>query len=315
MTSVNVPSSGSDNEANVEPDMTQTPGSFEATQDSVVLSVGQQLRAAREARGLTADDVAKAIKLSFRQVKALEADDWPNLPGKTIIRGFVRNYARLLNLNSDQLMTELDRLHMPQAPELDIPTGPTVNLQNDGKTDRRDFFTVFAGLFVLLLAVLSYFLVSQDLWQSALSALKSATQSSEVVVEKVGAPAASGTTASVAVPVSPTPLTPPAATVSSAGATASPPADPAPVSPVALVPANGLKFSFDQPSWLEVRDRSGEVIFSQLCQAGSQRDIEGQPPFSLVVGNSSHVTLLYNGKAVDFSKHRSKDDVARLTLE
>lgn len=70
MTSVNVPSSGSDNEANVEPDMTQTPGSFEATQDSVVLSVGQQLRAAREARGLTADDVAKAIKLSFRQVKA-----------------------------------------------------------------------------------------------------------------------------------------------------------------------------------------------------------------------------------------------------
>ena len=146
MTSVNVPSSGSDNEANVEPDMTQTPGSFEATQDSVVLSVGQQLRAAREARGLTADDVAKAIKLSFRQVKALEADDWPNLPGKTIIRGFVRNYARLLNLNSDQLMTELDRLHMPQAPELDIPTGPTVNLQNDGKTDRRDFFRLFCPI-------------------------------------------------------------------------------------------------------------------------------------------------------------------------
>ena len=81
------------------------------------------------------------------------------------------------------------------------------------------------------------------------------------------------------------------------------------------MPANGLKFSFDQPSWVEVRDRSGEVIFSQLCQAGSQRDIEGQPPFSLVVGNSSHVTLLYNGKAVDFSKHRSKDGVARLTLE
>ena len=122
MTSVNVPSSGSDNEANVEPDMTQTPGSFEATQDSVAPSVGQQLRAAREARGLTADDVAKAIKLSFRQVKALEADDWPNLPGKTIIRGFVRNYARLLTLDSSQLMTDLDQLNILQAPVLDIPT-------------------------------------------------------------------------------------------------------------------------------------------------------------------------------------------------
>ena len=79
--------------------------------------------------------------------------------------------------------------------------------------------------------------------------------------------------------------------------------------------ANGLKFGFDPPSWVEVRDRSGQVIFSQFCSAGSQREIEGQPPFALVVGNSSHVTLLYNGKAVDLSKHRSKDDVARLTLE
>lgn len=313
MTGVNTPSSGSDSEVHIEPDMTQTPGSFETSQEFAALSVGQQLLAAREARGLTADDVAKAIKLSFRQVKALEADDWPNLPGKTIIRGFVRNYARLLNLNPDQFMTELDRIHMPQSPELDIPTGPTVNLQNDGKTDRRDFFTVFAGLFVLLLAILSYFLVSQDLWQSALSALKSATQSSDVVVDKVVAPGTSETAAPL--PVLPSPLAAPAATAPLPDVTASPPADPAPVSTPLLMPENGLKFSFAQPSWVEVRDRSGEIIFSQLCQAGTQREIEGQSPLSLVVGNSSHVTLRYNGKAVDFSKYRSKDDVARLTLE
>ena len=55
--------------------------------DTLEPSVGQQLRTAREAKGLTTDDVAKAIKLSLRQVKSLEADDWPNLPCNTIIRG------------------------------------------------------------------------------------------------------------------------------------------------------------------------------------------------------------------------------------
>lgn len=63
-----------------------------------------------------------------------------------------------------------------------------------------------------------------------------------------------------------------------------------------------------------MRDRTGQIIFSQLSQAGSQRDIEGQPPFVLVVGNAAHVTLQYKGKAIDLSK-RSKDDVARLTLD
>ena len=75
-----------------------------------------------------------------------------------------------------------------------------------------------------------------------------------------------------------------------------------------------LVFAFSQPSWVEVRDRSGQIVFSQLSEAGSRREVTGQPPFSLVVGNASHVTLQFRGKPVDFSK-RSKEDVARLTLQ
>ena len=75
-----------------------------------------------------------------------------------------------------------------------------------------------------------------------------------------------------------------------------------------------LIFSFSEPSWVEVRDRTGQVVFSQLNQPGSRPEIPGEPPFALVIGNASHVTLHYKGEAVDLSK-RSKDDVARLTLE
>ena len=83
---------------------------------------------------------------------------------------------------------------------------------------------------------------------------------------------------------------------------------------VASTGDNVLRFDFSKAAWVEVKDRSGQILFSQLSPAGSQREVSGQPPFSLIVGNAGNVTLQYKGKGVDLSK-RSKDDVARLTLE
>ena len=257
---------------------------------------------------MTPDDVALAIKLSLRQIKAVEADDWQSLPCNTIVRGFVRNYARLLGLNPEHLMSALDQLDIPKEHELDIPTGPTVNLQKDGKADRRDYFRVFAGLVFLLLALAAYFLVSQDRWQSALSSLKLATQFTTDSGPSANTPLTGGNKAAEEQQAPTAASVPPP--VAAGGTPMQPVSAPEPVP----APMPSLNFSFAQPSWVEVRDRSGEVIFSQLCQARTQREITGQPPFALVIGNASQVTLLYKGKEVDLSV-RSKDDVARLTLE
>jgi cytoskeleton protein RodZ len=80
---------------------------------------GARLRAARQAAGLSLDQVAQQLKLAPRQVKALEDEDFAQLPGRTFARGFVRNYARLLNLDGDALLALL-----PVAgttPALDAP--------------------------------------------------------------------------------------------------------------------------------------------------------------------------------------------------
>lgn len=71
---------------------------------------------------------------------------------------------------------------------------------------------------------------------------------------------------------------------------------------------------FDGDSWVEVRDKSGKIIYSQLNLKGSQEVIRGTPPFSLVVGNAARVKLFYNDKPVDLAPH-TKVDVARLTIE
>lgn len=277
--------------------------------EAVSLSVGQQLRAAREAKNVTVADVAKVLKLSAHQVVALEEDDWAHLPGNTIIRGFVRNYARFLKLDADPLMSALSTLQAPQPPKLDLPAGTNTAMPQSGSVEKKDFAAVFSGLLVVVLAVLAYFFMPQDFWSSKLTELMSTIKVPELFTGKTDKPNA------VSVQLAP------------AGVVATVAVDVTPPSPASVVPerpelaqaptadtGSGLKLSFAEPSWVEIRDRSGQIIFSQLNPAGSQRDIEGQPPFALVIGNATNVTVQYKGKIVELSQ-RSKDDVARLNLD
>ena len=75
-----------------------------------------------------------------------------------------------------------------------------------------------------------------------------------------------------------------------------------------------LQFVFDGEAWVEVKDKSGKVVFHQSNPKGSQQVVRGNPPFSLVIGNATQVRLTYNDKPVDLAPH-TKVDVARLTIE
>ncbi|MEP6701489.1 MAG: helix-turn-helix domain-containing protein, partial [Betaproteobacteria bacterium] len=73
-------------------------------QNFVPVSAGAQLRAYRENAQLTVDDVAHQLKLARRQVLAIENDEFDALPGPTFVRGFIRNYARLLRVDAAPLL-------------------------------------------------------------------------------------------------------------------------------------------------------------------------------------------------------------------
>lgn len=91
-------------------------------------TAGALLGAAREASGLSVDAVAQQLKLAPRQVRALEAGDFGRLPGRTFVRGFIRNYARLMNLDPEQVLKALPAgaaTPALEAPTLQ-PTAPTM---------------------------------------------------------------------------------------------------------------------------------------------------------------------------------------------
>ena len=90
-------------------------------------TAGGMLRAAREAMGMSLDTVAQQLKLAPRQVTALEEDDFAKLPGRTFVRGFMRNYARLVRIDAEKVLAALPG---GDAPALDSPalqpTAPTI---------------------------------------------------------------------------------------------------------------------------------------------------------------------------------------------
>jgi cytoskeleton protein RodZ len=300
-------------------------GDSHSASEATVGGVGQRLRNAREARGLSVAEAAQSLKLAPRQVEALEAEDWPSLPGNTMIRGFVRNYARLLGLNSEALMHALDAEHLQQTPKLEASAGTSASLPHvANRVERRDYLAIVAGLLLLVLALLAYLYVPADAWREKMSGLISAfsrTASSDRSpaapvdrpAETPAAPQAAQQEPS-ALPApsgeSVTTVTTPSAIVLSDASTPGPQS-----AGVDQRPAdNRLKFTFGQAAWLQVRDGRGQVIVGETNPAGSQREVEGQPPFSLVVGNATQVKLEYRGRVIDLAPY-SKGEVARLNVE
>ena len=117
------------------------------------VSVGEHLRRGREACGLQVGEIAQTLKLGARQVEALEAGDWQGLPGQTFVRGFVRNYARVVQLDPAPLMAQLDRVLAKPMDNLTVQDmAPAAMPSTGGSGTRRDRFVMLLGAGLVILA-------------------------------------------------------------------------------------------------------------------------------------------------------------------
>jgi cytoskeleton protein RodZ len=291
-------------------------------EEAVVMSeppVGEQLRLAREERGLTVADIAQTLKLGARQVEALEGGDWKVLPGNTFIRGFVRNYARLIQIDSAPLMAQLDEVLEKPVNSLGVSEmAPAAMPQSASSVSQRSKAFVLLGGAAVALAALAYFLMPSDL-----SSLRDSTQSllDSLARKEKEAPETIPTPATAA----PEPVFPPGSTPQQIlNPQVLAPADVQPAASASApaggesgsTPANApqMRFLFEKDSWLEVRDRDNKVVFSQRLTAGTEQALSGQGPLSVTIGYAPGVRVFWHGEAVDLAPH-TRGDVARLVLE
>jgi len=277
-------------------------------------SVGSQLRLAREARGLAVADIAQALKLGPRQVEALERDDWADLPGTTFIRGFVRNYARLVGVDAQPLMAHLGGQLEKPVDTLNVPAAAPAEIRSGGRS--RDRAVVSVGVGLVVLALLAYFLLPSNLvaWRANLQTL---LDGDPPVQETAEAPAPAATPQE--------PLFPPEGSAAAASEA------PVPVAPSAVVSAEApvvapvaasaaavqpprLRFQVSRESWVEVRDADDVVVFSQRMMPGSEQQVGGKSPLSVTIGYAPGVSVYVQGKLLDLAPY-VRGDVARLQVE
>ena len=298
----------------------------------VELGYGAQLKAAREQRGMSLADVAQRLKYAARQVQALEEGRFDVLPGLTFQRGFVRGYARLLGLDPNNLVLQLER-------EAGQQTGPiTAQLQQIAYVPatlpvRSEHTTAWPWILAMLLAVVGiggYTLYKWEAPPGVRNAEQTAVPVADTRVQEAGSvraahtagPAGSsaveqsvrdsmfgnavgnpaGNAASSAAGERPIPLPQPAADVVAGGG-------------LALATGIGkIRLRFSGESWVEARQGNGALVYSGLSGAGTEQWVDGQPPFDLVIGNARVVRLHYRGAEINLEPY-TKGTVAKVQLK
>ena len=84
---------------------------MDETESAEVVTAGQRLREAREAKGLSIEEIAAQTRIPTRHLASLEVGDWDKLPAATYSIGFAKNYATAVGLDrneiGDQLRSEM----------------------------------------------------------------------------------------------------------------------------------------------------------------------------------------------------------------
>ncbi|MDJ0806762.1 MAG: helix-turn-helix domain-containing protein [Gammaproteobacteria bacterium] len=114
---------------------------------------GARLRKQRESLGLDQSRVAAQLHLSEAMVEALEWDDFDALPGSVFTQGYLRNYARLLNLPESEILAAYQHL-VPGDQQEHLSTKGTVTLKQEVRSShglvRLVSWSIALGLLVLL---------------------------------------------------------------------------------------------------------------------------------------------------------------------
>ena len=293
------------------------PEAQEITAESELPQLGQLLIAARERWNLSAADLARQLRLALRQVQALEENRFEALPGNTFVRGFIRNYARVVQTEPEVFLAAYER-GRPQLrqPEIEISAG---QMAFPSKTTPKWVWYSAAMLVVLVVSPLLIYLALHDDETPAQQLAKSTNltaepeqQAASDVPLSIPAPSAVlqntmpsiASAAVTAIPIAQNPQVTPAPTRAS---------EPAPETSTANG-ASTVQLQFDGDAWVEIRDKSRKIVFSQLSRQGNSQVVQGKPPFSLVVGNANQVKIAYNGKPFDLTPH-TRVNVARFKLE
>lgn len=246
-------------------------------------SAGERLRAAREARGLSVVAVADGLRLKAEQIEALERDEHGFFPAAIFVTGYIRAYARLLDLDPEPLLTDA------RVPEAVVVQPVRVSTAYAGGARMRQGVQPLMALLVVLLAA-AIALAAFVFWQRGGEQSPPATGWKEEATAAIDAP---GTPQEAPGDFDAAALADTRARIEAEEAEAL--GVPIEQPGQETTQEDVLVLHFSGRSWVEVTDAGGRRLVVRMGEAGDVLTLQGRGPFDVVLGNAPNVSLEYNG--------------------
>jgi len=301
--------------------------------------IGVTLRDAREAQKLSVEEVALRLRLSEKQINALEADDFSIFGSAIFVRGFIKSYARFLTIDPQPLLDA----HLGMYPQEQSQSITYKNVGVDKLVD-GGVSKLTALIFGVLLIAALFVWVAYKIWAYQSNTNKAdrplptvsmeqnvtpeplpeaaspeASAKTETTVTEIALPKATETVGLVTKPELKATVDKPTEQTISASAVKPEPAksEPAKTEPVKTAAvSNGfvrVKLLLTGSSWIGVQDKNGKTVFSKLAKAGTEEYVDGLPPLKFHIGNASATQVIFNGETIDLTPS-TYNNMARITV-
>jgi cytoskeleton protein RodZ len=306
-----------------------------------VASLGEMLQTARAAKALSLQDVSDSLRYSVKQIDALEKGAFDLLPDAMITRGFIRNYARLLEIDAEPLLANYRQSVASESENL-IAVRPSMRPVQLTKESQPWLKYILASILVLLFLLAWLFYVdympkpTNEAVEKMPEVIEEVTSTATEPLPEIALPAAQRlpeadvvTPDAIADPnLALNPPMQPATNVADVKPAdvmsqsdfkpLAPPVNQPSQAPASVTPAKPadktVRMAFTAQSWVSATDKSGKVVFEKMSHNGDQETINAVLPLNLVIGNASGTKLNFGGKDIDLAPN-TKDNVARITLE
>lgn len=295
--------------------------------------IGERLAAARTALGLGEEDVADALNLSARVIANLESQSWDSLPAPAFTRGYIRAYAKLLEIDGEELIQGYEHIvGVADTVELELPGVGTAPRAGVGELLQRQPGTVLSGAVIAGVALM--LLIVWAVWPSGepergrvdagrtaelvqAESARTTEPARETEVARVGEATSTEATATDEPLPELEPPEPnrdaPAPEAMDSLATIEPTAESTRIYRLTPAGEDRIRLEFTADCWVEVTDASNLNLYGDLGRAGESLELIGASPFRILLGYAPGVVLAYNGEPVPLAGY-TRNNVAALWL-
>ncbi len=289
------------------------------------VSIGALLINARTKASLNQADIAEQINLPKKIIQALESDDYASLPEATYIRGYLRNYARVVGINSEGLVKLYDDQHYLK---------PVIEESRKSRQsyDPAIIWSTAAVLSILAGLVITWWFdnypaqnsteqlaVNDSIAEEVFTAAKTTNDqqhesslTDDYIVSEIekslSSSASSEPSNNEQVNINNEEV------ISAVQQEAMEEASRNPNLVTSLDRVQVLTVTYTEKSWTEIRDADSNILMQGLIEPGVVRNLSGKPPFEIFLGNAPGVVIEVNGLYFDHSGYSRSNRTARFQV-